>query len=419
MATLAFLSRRVAQAALVMLIISLIGFSIQDNLGDPLRELVGQSVSEAERDALRETMGLNDPFLTQYWRLLQGAVKGDLGVSYFFKKPALEIILAKFPATFELVLAASLIIVAISVPAGIYCAIPPERWTARLILGGSIVGISIPVFLTAIFATYIFSVELGWVPSFGRGETLRMPWGWRTGFLTRDGLLHLVLPSIALSSIMLPLFIRLIRAEMMEIALLVLMSVLAPVLAPQNPYDPLQIDILDAEIPPLWQHGGDPRFVLGTDPQGRGILSTVMFDTGISFLIGVCAVALQAVVGISFGLLAGYLGGAVDAFLMRLADIQLSLSTLMMAIIALAVFQAAFDGRVRHSQSGERARRHQRRRSPLRGPRAVGASARGDPRHPRQPHQYDLPGPDDDAQSGPHHRRPDGGDAEGASGHLG
>ncbi len=195
-----------------MFVISLIGFSIQDNLGDPLRELVGQSVSEVERQALRDRMGLNDLFIEQYVRFLTGAVQGDLGNSYFF----LDVILAKFPATFELVLGASLIILLVSVPAGVYCAIRPDGVGARLILGISIVGISVPVFLTAIFAIYIFSVELGWMPSFGRGETTEMPWGWRTGLLTGDGLLHLVLPSIALSSILLPLFIRLIRAEMME-----------------------------------------------------------------------------------------------------------------------------------------------------------------------------------------------------------
>ena len=213
----AFLLRRFAQAIVVMFVISLIGFSIQDNLGDPLRELVGQSVSEAERDALRDRMGLNDPFFTQYFRFLTNALQGDLGTSYFFKKPALEVILAKFPATFELVLAATLIIVGLSVPLGVYTAINRDGWLSQVIMGLSIVGISIPVFLTAIFAIYIFSVQLGWMPSFGRGETLELPWGWRTGFLTRDGLAHIVLPAVALSSIMLPLFIRLIRAEMMEV----------------------------------------------------------------------------------------------------------------------------------------------------------------------------------------------------------
>ncbi len=213
---LAFLIRRLFQAVLVMLVISIIGFSIQSNLGDPLRELVGQSVSEAERELLRTEMGLNDPFFTQFARFIGNAVQGDLGTSYFFKKPALEVILDKFPATFELVLAASIMIFTLSVPAGIYAALHPKSLGARLLMSFSIVGISVPVFLTAIFLIAIFSVNLGWLPSFGRGDTVEMPWGWETGFLTLDGLSHLILPAISLASIMLPLFIRLIRAEMME-----------------------------------------------------------------------------------------------------------------------------------------------------------------------------------------------------------
>src|SRR6056297_4132475 len=181
---LAFLIRRTLQAVIVMFVISIIGFSIQGNLGDPLRELVGQSVSEAERDALRERMGLNDPFWVQYWRFLTDAVQGDLGTSYFFKRPALDVILDKFPATFELVLGAVFIFVTVSIPAGIYCAIHRDSWLARLIMTGSIVGISIPVFLTAIGMVWLFGVELGWLPAFGRGDTYEMPWGWDTGFLT-------------------------------------------------------------------------------------------------------------------------------------------------------------------------------------------------------------------------------------------
>ncbi|WP_219821656.1 ABC transporter permease [Sneathiella aquimaris] len=211
-----FAIRRLLQAVLVMFVISLIGFSIQDNLGDPLRELVGQSVSEDERQAMRERMGLNDPFLIQYGRFLGNAVQGDLGNSYFFKKPALEVIAAKFPATLELVIGATIIIITFAVPLGIYCAIRPKSWLARFVMGFSIVGISVPVFLTAIFSIYIFSVELGWMPSFGRGETSDLL-GWNSGFLTVDGLVHLVLPSLSLASIMMPLFIRLIRSEMMEI----------------------------------------------------------------------------------------------------------------------------------------------------------------------------------------------------------
>lgn len=213
----AFFVRRFAQAALVMFIISILAFSIQDNLGDPLREMVGQSVSEAERQELRDKMGLNDPFFVQYWRFLKNAVQGDLGTSYFFKRPALDVILDKLPATLELVFGASLIIILFSVPIGVFAAIQPKHWFSKFAMAVSTVGISVPVFLTAIMSIYIFSVELGWLPSFGRGDTVEIFGGWTTGFLTRDGLLHLILPCISLSSIMLPLFIRLIRAEMMEV----------------------------------------------------------------------------------------------------------------------------------------------------------------------------------------------------------
>jgi peptide/nickel transport system permease protein len=212
----AFLVKRLIQAVLVMFVISIIAFSIQDNLGDPLRELLGQSVSEKQRQILRDEMGLNDPFLIQYARFLKKAIHGDLGTSYFFKRPAVDVILDKLPATLELVFGATLIIITFSVPIGVFAAIYPKHWFSKFTMGASIVGISIPVFLTAILSIYVFAVELGWLPSFGRGETVDFH-GWRTGFLTKDGLVHLILPCIALSSIMLPLFIRLIRAEMMEV----------------------------------------------------------------------------------------------------------------------------------------------------------------------------------------------------------
>ncbi|WP_210396668.1 ABC transporter permease [Motiliproteus sediminis] len=214
---IAFLIRRLMQAVVVMFVISLISFSIQDNLGDPLRELVGQSVSEEERQALRDELGLNDPFLVQYVRFAGNALQGDLGTSYFFKEPALDVILKKLPATLELVFGATLIIILLSVPLGVYSAIKPHSWFSKTVMGLSIVGISVPVFLTAIMSIFLFSVELNWLPSYGRGELEPMFWGWESGYLTRDGLLHLVLPCFSLASIMLPLFIRLIRAEMMEV----------------------------------------------------------------------------------------------------------------------------------------------------------------------------------------------------------
>ena len=213
----AFVVRRIIQSIMVMLIISLVGFSIQHQIGDPVRDLVGERVTPAEREVIRDKLGLNDPFYIQYFRFVKKACKGDLGLSFFYKRPALDVILSKAPATVELVLVTSIILIVISIPVGIYSAIYPKHWFSRFIIAVSTIGVAVPVFLTAIALIYLFAVELNWLPSYGRGETVKI-WGWwDSGFLTLDGLKHLVLPSISLSSIMLPLFIRLIRAEMMEV----------------------------------------------------------------------------------------------------------------------------------------------------------------------------------------------------------
>jgi peptide/nickel transport system permease protein len=212
----AFIVRRIIQAIIVMLVIGLVGFIIQHQIGDPIRDLVGERVTPAEREVIRDRLGLNDPFYIQYARFVKNAVKGDLGLSFFYKKPALKVIISKAPATIELVIVTALLLIVISIPAGIYSAIYPKSWLSRIVMALSTIGVAIPVFLTAIALIYFFGVELNWLPSYGRGETVNI-WGWESGFLTLDGLKHLILPSVSLSSIMLPLFIRLVRAEMMEI----------------------------------------------------------------------------------------------------------------------------------------------------------------------------------------------------------
>lgn len=214
-AGLRFAARRLGQAALVMIAILIIAFAVRASLGDPLREIMGEAVPEAERAALRQQLGLDAPWPVQLARYLGGAVKGDLGTSTIYKRPTLAVILAKFPASFELVLGASLIVLLLSLPAGVYCAVRPRSLGARLILNLSVLGISIPVFITGIFLITIFSVWLGWLPAFGRGDTVRIG-PWETGLLTRDGLTHLILPAITLSSIMVPLFIRLVRGAMLD-----------------------------------------------------------------------------------------------------------------------------------------------------------------------------------------------------------
>jgi len=212
----AFIIRRFIQAALVIVIISIIAFAIKQNVGDPVRAITGISVSAAEREAMRDQLGLNDPVFIQYLRFSKDALHGDFGNSFFYKKPAVDVILSKAPATIELVFVTSLIVIGLSIPLGVYSAIYPKNLFSRFLMGASIVGVSIPVFLIAIMMIYLFSIKLGWLPSFGRGELVSIG-GWDTGMLTLDGWLHLIMPSVALSSIMLPLFIRLIRSEMMEI----------------------------------------------------------------------------------------------------------------------------------------------------------------------------------------------------------
>lgn len=135
---------------------------------------------------------------------------------------------------------------------------------------------------------------------------------------------------------------RVASTALAVLSLFFLVSVVAPIIAPQNPFDPLSLDILDAELPPHWLDGADPRFTLGTDSQGRDMYSAMLYGLGTSLLIGFGAVTVQALLGITIGLAAGYAGGRLDSLLMRLADIQLSFSTLMVAIIGLALFQAAF-----------------------------------------------------------------------------
>ncbi len=118
----------------------------------------------------------------------------------------------------------------------------------------------------------------------------------------------------------------------------------APIIAPTDPYDLTSIDIMDAELPPSWMEYGDANFVLGTDEQGRDIFSTILYGARLSLTIGFLAVGLQMILGIVIGLSAGYFGGRIDSFLMRFADIQLSFSTMMVAIIVSAIFKASFGG---------------------------------------------------------------------------
>ncbi|MBU3952029.1 MAG: ABC transporter permease, partial [Proteobacteria bacterium] len=215
----AFIIRRIIQAVVVMMVISLVGFSIKSKIGDPVRDLVGERVTPEERAQIADKMGLNDPFLIQYTRFVKQALKGDLGRSFIYNKPALEVIVRHAPATLELLIGTALIIIFVSLPLGIQSALQPRSLLSRFTMSFSTLGVSMPVFLTAILLIYLFAVNLQILPSYGRGETVDLFGNgyWKTGFLTHDGRMHLILPCLSLSSIMLPLFIRLIRSEMMEV----------------------------------------------------------------------------------------------------------------------------------------------------------------------------------------------------------
>ncbi len=211
----AFIIRRVIQAILALLVISVIAFGIKYSFGDPVREMVGVSVSVEEREAIRDELGLNDPMATQWWRFLTNAVQGDFGTSYIYRRPAIDIIFEKAPATLELVLLTCILIIVTCIPAGVYCGIKQKSILSRAIMAISVIGVSIPIYLIAILFIQYFAITLGWLPAYGRGPTA-MIGGWESNLLSFGALKHIILPTLCLTIIMLPLFIRLIRAEMVE-----------------------------------------------------------------------------------------------------------------------------------------------------------------------------------------------------------
>ncbi|NRB55266.1 MAG: ABC transporter permease [Salinicola sp.] len=234
-----FLVRRLLQAVAVMFVISVIGFAVQGGLGDPVPQMLGPTATDAESAALRHSLGLDRPLWMQYLHFAGNAVKLNFGDSYFFHEPALDVIARYLPATLELVAASAVITLLLSVPMGIFCAIRPRSWLSRGLMGLSLIGISVPIFLTAMVLIQLFSIgiqvtlfpmDTGWgqwlnqllsidggMPAYGRGNPVHV-WGvWYTNFASWQGLLYLLLPALSLAFVMLPLFVRLIHAEMLEV----------------------------------------------------------------------------------------------------------------------------------------------------------------------------------------------------------
>lgn len=165
---------------------------------------------------MRDRLGLNDPVVVQFARFIGNALQGEFGISYRLQQPVTELILSRLPATLELAVASALIALVFGVVLGVFTALRPKSFLTAGIMAASLVGVSLPTFLIGIGLIYVFAVELGWLPSFGRGEVVDLGW-WRTGLLTESGLKSLILPAITLSLFQLTLIMRLVRAEMLEV----------------------------------------------------------------------------------------------------------------------------------------------------------------------------------------------------------
>jgi peptide/nickel transport system permease protein len=213
---LAFIVRRLAQAAVVMLVVGLIAFALFRYVGDPVVFMLGQDATPEDRARLSEELGLDRPFYVQYAEFVGRAVQGDFGFSLRQLRPVSTLVVERLPATLELSIAAALLALVLGVPLGVYTALRRDTWLAHLLLAGSLVGVSLPTFLIGILLILIFAVQLGWLPSFGRGDTVAFGW-WTSGLFTASGLKALILPSITLSLFQMTLIMRLVRAEMLEV----------------------------------------------------------------------------------------------------------------------------------------------------------------------------------------------------------
>ena len=213
---IAFILRRLGQSFVVLLITGLVAFSLFRFVGDPIEQILGQERTVADVERVREQLGLNDPFPVQYANFLGRAVQGDFGISYRQGRPALDIILERLPATLELAFVSGLFALLFGILFGVYTALRRDGVVSNAFMTVSLIGVSLPTFLIGILLIWVFAVELGWLPSFGRGRVVDLGW-WDTGFLTESGLKSLILPGITLGLYQMTLIMRLVRAEMLEV----------------------------------------------------------------------------------------------------------------------------------------------------------------------------------------------------------
>lgn len=213
---IAFILRRALQAIAVLFAVGVIAFGMFRFAGDPVNQIVSIDTPAAEREQVRRSLGLDDPVPVQFGRYLIRAVQGEFGVSYQFRQPVSTLLAERMPATLELAICATIFAMVFGILMGVYSALRRDSALAKVFQAVSLIGVSLPTFLIGILLIYLFAVILGWLPSFGRGETVRFGW-WSTGLLTWSGLKALIMPSITLGLFQMTLIMRLVRAEMLEV----------------------------------------------------------------------------------------------------------------------------------------------------------------------------------------------------------
>ena len=213
---LAFVLRRLLQAVIVMISVAFIAFLLFQYVGDPITFILGQDATPAERARLRGDLGLDEPAPVQFARFVGNAAQGEFGLSLRQGRKVSALIQERLPATLELAGLAAVIALLVGIPLGVYTALRRGTWLSQVFLAVSLLGVSLPTFLIGILLILVFAVWLGWLPSFGRGDTVSLGW-WTTGLLTRDGWSHIVLPAVTLAIFQLTLILRLVRSEMLEV----------------------------------------------------------------------------------------------------------------------------------------------------------------------------------------------------------
>ena len=213
---LAFFIQRLLQAVVVMIAVGFIAFSLFNFVGDPVSLMLPPEATSADRDEVRKSLGLDQPFYMQFAKFVGNAVQGNFGISLRLGRPVSQLLIERLPATLELSIIAASLALLVGIPMGVYTALRRDSWLSKFILTISLIGVSLPSFLIGIFLILIFAVWLGWLPSFGRGDTVKLGL-WTTGFLTLSGLKALILPSITLGLFQMTLILRLVRSEMLEV----------------------------------------------------------------------------------------------------------------------------------------------------------------------------------------------------------